>query len=172
MNGLEKKNDSKSIVTEAYESLTLSNLRERLGLTRADPIPLFGDILAKAKNRVNSWGGQLCFVYLPMRHRYEYEIKTDGNAMGRETILSVVKNMGIPIIDIHKVFSNHPDPLSLFPFRVKGHYTPEGYNLISQHLDDYLQSQSNLIKIQSRKIETNQSNDKIKNPIYKNEIWP
>lgn len=140
-NGLEKKNNIKNIVTTAYESFKFSSLRGRLGLYRADPInPLFGDILAKAKSRVNSWGGQLCFVYLPVRQRYEFGKKTDRNDMKRETVLSVVKNMGIPIIDIHKVFSNHPDPLSLFPFRVKPHYTPEGYNLISQHLEMVISS--------------------------------
>lgn len=164
-NDVYKKNNSKNIVTTIYKSVKLSNLRERLGLYRVGSInPLFGEILAKAKSRVNRWGGQLYFVYLPVRQRYDNEIKTDGNYMERETVLSVVKNLGIPIIDIHKVFSNYPDPLSLFPFRTKGHYTPEGYKLVSHHIDNYLQSQSNSIKTQSKTIETNQPLDKIKTP--------
>ena len=35
------------------------------------------------------------------------------------------------MIDMHKeVFAKHDDPLSLFPFRINGHYTAEGYNLV------------------------------------------
>ena len=35
--------------------------------------------------------------------------------------------------DIQKeVFDIHPDPISLFPFKMNGHYTVEGYNLISK----------------------------------------
>jgi len=36
--------------------------------------------------------------------------------------------LDIPIIDIQKeVFDIHPDPLSLFPFRIFGHYNAERY---------------------------------------------
>ena len=31
-----------------------------------------------------------------------------------------------------EVFDIHPDPISLFPFKMNGHYTVEGYNLISK----------------------------------------
>lgn len=41
----------------------------------------------------------------------------------------MVKGAGIPVIDIHhEVFADHPDPLSLFPLRIRGHYNAEGYS--------------------------------------------
>ena len=48
-------------------------------------------------------------------------------------IISIIKNLNLPIIDIHKeLFANHRDPLSLYPFRVKGHFNKLGHDLVSQ----------------------------------------
>ena len=51
----------------------------------------------------------------------------------KSEVIAVVKELDIPIIDIHQeVFSVHPDPLSLFPFRTKGHYTADGYREVAK----------------------------------------
>ena len=48
-------------------------------------------------------------------------------------MIDLVKALNIPVIDIHKeVFSNHPDPLALFPLRINGHYNPEGYSKVAK----------------------------------------
>ena len=40
--------------------------------------------------------------------------------------MQTATELDIPIIDIHnEVFKTHPDPLSLFPFRIAGHYNAE-----------------------------------------------
>ena len=50
----------------------------------------------------------------------------------RNKTLKIIRNLSIPIIDVHEeVFKKHTDPLSLFPFRLYGHYTTEGYDLIA-----------------------------------------
>ena len=47
--------------------------------------------------------------------------------------------LDIPIIDIHnEVFKTHPDPLSLFPFRIPGHYNAEGYRLVAEAIGKQL----------------------------------
>ena len=47
--------------------------------------------------------------------------------------MTVVKELDIPVIDIHQeVFADHPDPLSLFPFRIAGHYNKEGYSEVAK----------------------------------------
>ena len=71
---------------------------------------------------------KLYFVYLNadprMRANYEKSYKK---------ILSIVKNLNIPIIDIYEeVISKHPDPDSLRPFRIFTHYNEEGYKLIAE----------------------------------------
>ena len=45
----------------------------------------------------------------------------------------MVNQLDIPVIDIHQeVFSNHPDPLSLLPFRLAGHYNADGYGEVAK----------------------------------------
>jgi hypothetical protein len=73
----------------------------------------------------------LYFVYLPTWERYAKEVDHD-DFMHRRHVLSIVEELNIPIIDIHQTFQQHQDPLSLFPFRVSGHYTNEGYRLVAK----------------------------------------
>jgi hypothetical protein len=45
----------------------------------------------------------------------------------------MVRDLNIPVIDIHQeVFTDHPDPLSLFPFRLRSHYNVEGYSEVAK----------------------------------------
>ena len=47
--------------------------------------------------------------------------------------MQTATELDIPIIDIHReVFESHPDPLSLFPLRMSGHYNAEGYKLVAE----------------------------------------
>jgi hypothetical protein len=96
------------------------------------PPPLFGDILGVAQRRVQESGGRLYFVYLPRWGRYAYAAEDDGSVGRRDDVLAIVRGLGIPMIDIHEVIRRHPDPVSLWPFGVDGHYTPEGYELVAE----------------------------------------
>ncbi len=85
---------------------------------------LFKEVLKQARDRTVGWGGEIFFVYLPTHTRYKAKIYNHDLYMKRGIIIDTVKSLNIPVIDIHKkVFENHPDPLSLFPFRLFGHYT-------------------------------------------------
>lgn len=124
--------------------LTLKNLRKKLMLGFLVPPPppssLFTELLEKAKFLTSSWGGQFYFVYLPSWARYAKDVE-HGSFCYRNRVLSIVKHLNIPIIDIHeKVFAVHPDPVSLFPFRIHGHYTSEGYRLVAQAIHTHLVS--------------------------------
>lgn len=102
------------------------------------PTPLFKDILAKAKNRVSGWGGQLFFVYLPAYERYK---RTNHTNFYRNEVLLIVKELGIPVIDVHEAFVAHPDPISLFSFRIDLHYNSEGYKVVAQKIQKYLNNE-------------------------------
>ena len=59
----------------------------------------------------------------------------------REFVLDTVNELGIPIIDIHReVFVPHTDPLSLFPFRIDGHYNAQGYRLVAEEINNRLKA--------------------------------
>jgi hypothetical protein len=124
----------------------LSSLRQRLGVVygqgpdeakawskREESINLFRDILSEAKSQVGTWGGTLYFVYLPAWERYA------GGKMGfgtgaRETVLTAVKDLNVPIIDIHLALQADGDPLSVFPFRGHGHYNQKGHDIVAKEV--------------------------------------
>ena len=100
------------------------------------------NILAKSKKMVSDWGGSLYFVYLPDYYQYSNK-RTEDNYQKpyEEFIINAVDELDIPIINIHKeVFAIHPDPRSLFPFRLNNHLNPsgiihynaKGYNLVAK----------------------------------------
>ena len=96
-------------------------------------LDIFRDILAEVKNSLGTWGGKMYFVYLPDWPRYS------GNDVGpvakqRDSVLGIVKSLGIPVIDIHPVFQAQSDPLAMFPFREPGHYTEKGHSLVAEEV--------------------------------------
>ncbi|BAP58015.1 hypothetical protein THII_3718 [Thioploca ingrica] len=118
-------------------------LRNRLTLFNSPPQPssLFRKILEQARNITTSWNGRLYFVYLPTWERYATHVK-HNTFYHRQEVLSIINSLNIPIIDIHnEVFATHPDPLSLFPFRLLAHYNAEGYRLVSQAIYQHLQQE-------------------------------
>ena len=104
-------------------------------------LPLFAEVLSEASDRVRSQGGQFIFVYLPSWERLGV-MANRQNLHCRDDVLSLVEALEVPLIDFYEVVSAHPDPLSLFPWRVNGHYTAEGYQLLAQQIEAYLESSS------------------------------
>ena len=86
---------------------------------------------------VFDWDGKVYFVYLPSRARYS----TGDEHKHYDFVMQTVTELNIPIIDIHReVFDPHPDPLSLFPFRKRGHYTAKGYRLVAEVIGKRLEA--------------------------------
>jgi len=114
--------------------IKLTNLRNLLIHTTTDKykinienISIFKNIIQKSKKIVKGWGGKMYFVYLP---NHQYKNKDDKF---RKHVLRTITELEVPIIDIQKkVFDRHPEPLSLFPFSVSGHYNADGYRLVAE----------------------------------------
>ena len=102
------------------------------------PSPLFANILKEAKERTSAWGGTLHFVYLPAWQRYGTKAN-HGKLFHRDQVLSIVSHLEIPIIDVHDAFAQHPEPLSLFPFKLPGHYVAKGYEMVAAVIQTYLE---------------------------------
>ena len=54
-------------------------------------------------------------------------------------IKTIVDEPNISLNDIRKNFSQNSKSLNLFPFNNSGHYTIEGYNIISNEINKYVQ---------------------------------
>ena len=92
---------------------------------------LFRSILSEASTTANLWGGKLIFVYLPAWHRYAPGQEPNPD---RDVVLRIVQDLGLQVIDVHQVFANHKDPVSLFPLRLDGHYTEEGNRIVAEYV--------------------------------------
>ena len=115
--------------------LKLKRIRTLLGqrsATEIEVIPEFTEILATAKRRIERTSGTMYFVYLPAWARYA--LQEDEPYLARPEVLQTVRELDIPIIDFSETVTARNDPLSLFPLRVQGHYTAEGYALLAEHI--------------------------------------
>jgi hypothetical protein len=117
--------------------LMLTRLRRQLGkaaqrrVSQAE-MDLLRTILLEARASVGAWGGRLYFVYLPDWPRYARPAMTDKD---REGVLTIVKSLKLPVIDIHYAFQAQDDPLALFPFRQRlKHYTEVGNQLVAEEV--------------------------------------
>lgn len=132
-------------VRHLIEFFKLSGLRARSGglisaldkedidaISEANMV-LFRQILAQAKNQVDTWGGRIYFVYLPDWVRYAQK---DSGVYGqqRAKVLDYVKALGISLIDIHPAFQSQTDTLSLYPFREPNHYNEKGHKVVADEV--------------------------------------
>ena len=103
---------------------------------RDSNLTLFREVLLQAKERTATWGGRLYFVYLPNFKRFAMNVVHNDKFKSKGKVLSIVRDTGIPILDITDVFSAHQDLPSLFATRTGGHYNAEGYRLVAQTIFD------------------------------------
>jgi hypothetical protein len=126
-----KQSSSPTMLDRMVQIVKLPAIRWKLGLTETDSpvesatMDLFREILLKAKERVDSWGGKLWFIYLP---------NGVPDSRKRAAVLSYVKSLRLPVIDISPAFEAKNDPLSLFALAGFGHYNDEGHRLVAEEV--------------------------------------
>ena len=99
-------------------------------------LDLFEQILQRAKDEVAKWDGQLLFLYLPTWGCFAEE---PNCALAKhDEIIARAAKLNLPVIDLVPIMQAHPDPLSLFAFRLNGHYTSEGYHLVANTISTWL----------------------------------
>ena len=123
----------------------LWELRSRMGLlckqdsfekkTSHELEKIFSNIMSKTQQAISTWDGHFVFIYLPGHYAFSSNNKNHHNM-----IMNIINRLGIGYIDIFDFLSDHPDPLSLFPFRLPLHYNEEGYRLISDEIVRYLKT--------------------------------
>ncbi|GAI50345.1 unnamed protein product, partial [marine sediment metagenome] len=82
-----------------------------------------------ANSSTSEWEGELIFVYLSLSH--------DKPSSDHDSILSTVRELEIPIIDLYPAFANYGNPSDLYPFGKPGlgggyHFNENGYKLMAE----------------------------------------
>jgi hypothetical protein len=163
---LRKKRRQTIMFRQIREGLILTKLRERLRNlggrdlvlegNEIEKLELFKSTLRIAKERTESWGGELVFMYLPDWYTYgapydTYGIKVDKNFLLRQDVLKIAKEMGVLVLDVQsEVFDKQADPLALFNWRTYGHYNSNGYDLVAKKLSEFLNLNTKPSHIDSR----------------------
>ena len=88
-------------------------------------------VLENAKLESARLGANLHFIYLP-----SYRNVVDRDNRSGDRILTLAKQLDIPVIDLYEVISVLEDPLYVFPLRMRGHYNKEGYSLLAEIIED------------------------------------
>ena len=131
----ERVREMKKKIVDTIKLSKLRNLIHLLPKNKPKPKPapttIFKDILQQSKQMVSEWGGEIYFVYLPSLDSHKLPMFSEER--NRKIVMQTATELDIPIIDLqNEVFKTHSDPLSLFPFRLAGHYNAEGYRLMAE----------------------------------------
>lgn len=147
LNGLTDIVTFRNLSLRIHRSIPLIRTNNRVPLPTVtdQTISTFSQLLESSENQISSWNGKLFFIYLPSYGRYAKQpLNTihDNGTKYHSKVLAEVKNLAIPIIDISETFDSHPDPLSLWPDRMDGHYNGSGYRLVAKTVLDAIEHQS------------------------------
>ena len=96
----------------------------------------FKIILQQIKSLSLKNNSKLYFVYIPDFYRH----RDKNYPIGEEKIIEdLLKQLEIPVINIQKeFFFENENPLKYYPFKIRHHYTQEGYCKVSKTIFDKL----------------------------------
>ena len=90
-------------------------------------------ILKLLKEFTENNGASFYFVYIPEYNRYKNELSITDDSQNYKEVIQIIKDLEIPFIDLNEeLFQKHKDPLSLYPFRLYGHFNELGYKTVSE----------------------------------------
>ena len=120
---------------DMFNFLKLTNTRNLFYLMpKNDNHNYFKTIIYKSKKIVEKNNANFFFVYIPsaktFTHNYNYQFK--------KPVLKTIRNLNIKILDLTDIILSLDEPTSILPFKCCGHFTQEGYSLISSYIIDEL----------------------------------
>jgi hypothetical protein len=124
---------------ERFSTLyAFSNVRQSLNPVtsrhRQDPPPdltLFTRCLHHAQQATAAWGGRLLVLNLPSHAEV---IGDEPEALRHRTVVDVVADMRLPLIDGAALFLSHADPAGLFALRTQYHPNEIGHALLAHRI--------------------------------------
>jgi hypothetical protein len=98
----------------------------------------FKRAISLAQKTTRSWGGRFVVVIMPL---YAEVIAHEmAEPLRHDRLASMMRDMGIEVIDTVPTFLAAPDPLSLYVMRRNNHPTPAGHQVLAQYVLDQLQA--------------------------------
>lgn len=100
-------------------------------------IPQYRDVLLRARQVTQSWGGQFVLLYIPQTDRFLGVLPTDFVFdQLRTRVLKAAEEAGVEVLDLVPVFHGEPNPARFYA--ADGHFSAEGSRFIAGWLADRL----------------------------------
>ena len=136
-----KKREATEIIKDFFELQKLKNIfsSESFYFNNDNTIDknLFIKVLQEMKNTSKEWNGKFIVAYLPDWNRFNSKYSL-VKFFHKRKIDKIIQSLNIPYIDIVNKFEENENPINFYPFGLRGHYTPEGYNLIAKTLSEQI----------------------------------
>ena len=102
-------------------------------------LDLFKKIIIDSKKLSEKNGAKFYYIDLPdifaRKNSSQKNLLHSEKKVATKEIKEFLSQNNIPYIDIYeKVFKDHPDEMSLFPFRGYGHFNEKGYTLSARSI--------------------------------------
>lgn len=104
-----------------------------------EAIDLLPEIWGQAQEIIATWDGELIIVYLPHYPRIDPSHEMHGDNFYRHHVLAKIAEEELPLVDMVPIFVNHPDPMSLYPYGLFGHFSEAGYELVADEVLVFLE---------------------------------
>jgi len=126
---------TKEMIKDFFELQKLKNILFTTsfyhnGIDNSIDEKIFTQTLKKMKSITAQWGGKLIVVYLPDWNRFNSKYSLI-KVLHKRKIEKIINSINVDYIDITERFSKEDNPIELYPFGLRGHFTPRGYELIA-----------------------------------------
>ena len=133
--------DKRSWTATLKSKLFLYNIRNRLGVANFPNeklIKSYKSVLARAKNEVAGWSGELLLVYLPTKRRFASAAGRRKLDRFRRRVLGSSHSLDTPVLDLTIVFEALTEPERYYD----EHLTEEGHAIVAQEVERFLKSRA------------------------------
>ena len=94
------------------------------------------------KNLSENLNADFKIVYIPDILKFknkEYTTLRLSHLFDIKDFEEILKNTNVAWLNFYQIMLDSKDPLSFYPFKLKGHFTPEGYKILAKEIENFLQ---------------------------------
>ena len=134
------------------KSISLFYIRKFIGLTKnnlekkevKNKNKLFDELektIFLMKNLSENLNANFKIVYIPDILKFknkEYATLRPSHLFDIKDFEEILKNTNVAWLNFYQIMLDSKDPLSFYPFKLKGHFTPEGYKFLAKEIQNFL----------------------------------
>ena len=135
------------------KSVSLFYIRKLIGLTKnnlekkeiKNKNKLFDELektIFLMKNLSENLNANFKIVYIPDILKFknkEYANLRPSYLFDIKDFEEILKNTNVAWLNFYQIMLDSKDPLSFYPFKLKGHFTPQGYKTLAKEIQKFLQ---------------------------------